>query len=215
MMQSDKAVAHVEVHLTGPQDFERVVCRHQKQIYRVLLALLRDADVAETLTQECFLRAFRKRSSFRGESDLTTWLVAIAVNLARDHSKNRRWIFWRRLTRTDRIEAIPTPDAGRSPEQALIDHEACNAVWSSVKRLSERQKTVFLLRFVEEMPLESIARAMDLEIGTVKAHLFRAVDAVKNDCARRNGQRWTHQASREHRNAKRQGKKYFGRASIR
>ena len=98
-MQSDEGVAHVEIHSIGPEDFEWMVLRHQKQIYRVLLLLLRDADAAETLTQECFLRAFKKHRSFRGESSLATWLVKIAINLARDHKRNRRWEFWRRLAK--------------------------------------------------------------------------------------------------------------------
>jgi RNA polymerase sigma-70 factor (ECF subfamily) len=204
MMQSDEAVARAGVHSIGPEDFEWMVLRHQKQIYRVLLLLLKDADAAETLTQECFLKAFKKHKSFRGESGLSTWLVKIAINLAHDHNRSRRWEFWRRLARTDRIDSMPTRDAGRSPEQILIDSEAVDAVRSAVNRLSERQKTVFLLRFVEEMSLESIADAMDLEVGTVKAHLFRATDVVRNDCARRNGHGWAHCAPGEQRDAKRQ-----------
>jgi RNA polymerase sigma-70 factor (ECF subfamily) len=70
---------------------------HQRRIYRVLLAIVRDPDAADTLTQECFLRAYEKRASFRGEAKVETWLVRIAMNLARDHAKNRRQSFWRRL----------------------------------------------------------------------------------------------------------------------
>src|SRR5512136_2354512 len=71
-----------------PEDFDRIVLQHQKQIYRMLLNIVRDSDVADTLTQECFLKAFKRRSSFRGESSLLTWLVSIAINLARDHNRN-------------------------------------------------------------------------------------------------------------------------------
>ncbi len=197
-MQSDQATARAEIHSLGPEDFEWMVRQHQKQIYRVLLFLLEDTDAAETLTQECFLRAFKSHSSFRGKSSLMTWLTAIAVNLAHDHSRNRRWAFWRRLARTDRIESIPMPDAGRSPEQILADKESVDAVRSAVNNLSERQRTVFLLRFVEEMPLQSIAEVMDLEVGTVKAHLFRAVNAVRKASVKENKRILIRQASREH-----------------
>jgi RNA polymerase sigma-70 factor (ECF subfamily) len=87
MIQIDEAVAHVEIRSIGTEDFEWMVLQHHKQIYRVLLFLLRDADAAETLTQECFLKAFKRHKSFRGESSLATWLVAIAINLARDHRR--------------------------------------------------------------------------------------------------------------------------------
>ena len=203
MMQREEAIAPLEInsigmdcHSLGPEDFDSIVQQHQIQIYRVLLFLLRDPDAAETLTQECFLRAFRKHSSFRGESNLATWLVTIAINLAHDHNRNRRWAFWRRLGHTDRIEAVP--DAGRSPEQILIDEESVNAVRTAVKKLSERQKTVFMLRFVEEMPLASIAEVMSLEVGTVKTHLFRAIDAVRKACAAGNIQDRKCKASGEH-----------------
>lgn len=211
MMQSDQATAHEKAHSIGmeshsirPEDFEWMVLQHQKQIYRVLFFLLKDADAAETLTQECFLRAFKRHSSFRGESSLTTWLIAIAVNLAHDHNRNRRWAFWRRLARTDRIESMPMPDAGRSPEQILADKESIDVVQSAVNNLPERQKTVFLLRFVEEMSLESIAEVMDLEVGTVKTHLFRAVNAVRRASAEGNTRGRTSKASMEHSDAKRQ-----------
>jgi len=178
-MQNNQAAARRKIRSLEPEDFEWMVLQYQKQIYRVLLFLSKDADTAEILTQECFLRAFKNHGSFRGESSLATWLISIAVNLAHDHSRNRRWAFWRKLARTDRIESMPIPDAGRSPEQILADKETVDAVRSAVNHLSERQRTVFLLRFVEEMPLESIAEAMDLEVGTVKAHLFRAIRTVR------------------------------------
>jgi RNA polymerase sigma-70 factor (ECF subfamily) len=204
MIRIDEAVSGVEIHSIRPEDFEWMVLQHQKQIYRVLLFLLRDEDAAETLTQECFLKAFKKHRSFRGKSSLATWLLAIAINMARDHNRNRRWEFWRRLARTDRIETLPMRDSGRSPEQILIDNEAVNVVRSAAKKLSERQKTVFLLRFVEEMSLESIAEAMNLEVGTVKTHLSRAMNVIRNDCKKRNGHGRAHGPSGEKRDAKRQ-----------
>src|SRR5512146_1096135 len=93
-------VAGMEMCPIEQDSFEWIVFQNQKRIYRTLLFLVRDADAAETLTQECFLRAFRMRNEFRGESGVTTWLVRIAINLAHDHNRNRRWAFWRRLTRT-------------------------------------------------------------------------------------------------------------------
>ena len=187
MSKSRVAEADMEMRPIEPDDFDWIVSQHQKRIYRTLLFLVRDADAAEILTQECFLRAFRMRGGFRGESSLATWLVRIAINLAHDHQRSRRWAFWRRLTRSDRIEAIRVSDAGRSPEQVLMDAESLKAVQSAVEELSERQKTIFLLRFVEDMPLEEIAAAMDLEPGTVKSHLHRAIKAIRKACPNKKG----------------------------
>lgn len=128
------------------------------------------------------MRAFRKRGSFRGESSLTTWLVRIAMNLAHDHNRSRRWAFWRRLQRTDRMELTGARDARLSPEHALLNRELMRVIQSAVETLSDRQRSVFLLRYVEDMPLEAIAGVMDMKLGTVKSHLFRAAATVKAAC---------------------------------
>src|SRR5207244_1385604 len=78
------------------EDFDEIVRLHQQRVYRVLFLLLRNSDAADTLTQECFVRAYEKRSSFRGEARIDTWLLQIAVNLARDHARNRRAGSWKR-----------------------------------------------------------------------------------------------------------------------
>lgn len=172
------------------EDFDSVVCEHQKQIYRTVLFIVRDADTAETLTQECFLRAYQKRDSYRGEASVSTWLVRIAINLAHDHMRSRRLLFWRRLTRTERIERFERPDARRSAEKSLIDGEALQAVWAAVDKLSRQQRIAFQLRFIEDMPLDAIAAAMNLDVGTVKTHLFRGLEAVRDACRGHFDSRW-------------------------
>ena len=77
------------------EEFSAVVTKHRPQIFRFLLSSTRDVDLAETLTQECFLKAHRNWGSFRGESSAMTWLMRIAINLQKDHWRNRRMQFWR------------------------------------------------------------------------------------------------------------------------
>jgi RNA polymerase sigma-70 factor, ECF subfamily len=166
-------------------DFDWIVSENQKRIFRTLLLLVRDADAAENLTQECFMRAFRMRNRFRGESEVATWLMRIAINLAHDHNRNKRWAFWRRLTRTESIDAIAPVDARRTPEEALIESESLGSVWSAVGRLPERQKTVFSLHYFDEMSLEEISETMNLELGTIKSHLHRAIARVRKTCGSR------------------------------
>ncbi len=163
-------------------DFDEIVRQHQRRIYRVIFLLVKDSEATDTLTQECFLRAYRKRASFRGECSVGTWLVRIAVNLARDHGKNRRLAFWRKTVGLSDENAGMTVDLATSQpsaEQALLAREALREVWRAAAALPQQQRTIFLLRFAEEMPLAEIAQVLDLEIGTVKAHLFRAISKVK------------------------------------
>ncbi len=71
------------------------------------------------------------------------------------------------------------PDPHPSPERVLLAQEEVAMVWSAIGKLSSQQRAVFILRFVEEMSLEEIAQATSLKLGTVKAHLFRAIGSIR------------------------------------
>jgi len=169
---------------TATEEFASIVATHRPQVFRFLLASTRDLDLAETLTQECFLKAHRHWSSFRGESSAITWLMRIAINLEKDHWRNRRIQFWRQ-TRTNSVDADEAsewlPSGESSPEQRLLAREQVKRVWRAVEGLSARQKTVFLLRFVDEMEIAEIGQATGLSEGTVKAHLSRALGRVRGE----------------------------------
>ncbi len=164
------------------EEFACVVESHRPQIFRFLLASTRDVDLAETLTQECFLKAHRNWGRFRGDSSAMTWLMRIAINLQKDHWRNRRMQFWRhtQVNSVDLDEASEwLPSGESSAEKQLLAREQVKRVWASVAGLSERQRTVFLLRYVEERELSEIAQATGLSEGTVKAHLSRALGRVR------------------------------------
>jgi RNA polymerase sigma-70 factor (ECF subfamily) len=154
-----------------------------QRIFRFLLGSVRDRDLAETLTQDTFVKAWAARDSFRGECSPITWLTRIALNLLRDHTRTNRFRFWRNAARTS-IDAQSLaghlPDPGSSSEASMIAHEQVVRVWETVATLSERQRTIFLLRFVEELDLAEIAQITSLPVSTVKTHLYRALAAVRN-----------------------------------
>jgi RNA polymerase sigma-70 factor, ECF subfamily len=164
------------------EDFDNVVRQHQRQVYRVLFLLTRSADTADTLTQETFLRAYQSRGSFRGECALNTWLLRIAANLAKDHARSRRVGFWQRLvgigdgTENEAEFSNSLP----SPERVLLARKELEAVWKAAVSLPERQRTIFLLRFAEEMSLQEIAEILGLRVGSIKTHLFRATWSVRD-----------------------------------
>jgi RNA polymerase sigma-70 factor (ECF subfamily) len=179
-------MAASRVHTEGiaAEDFDHIVRSHQRRVFRALFSLVRDRDVADNLTQDCFLRAYQKRATFRGEASVETWLIRIAVNLARDHARNRRWAFWRNIVQPSspphEASEVEIPDPGPSAERALLAREQLATAESVLEKISPQQRVAFSLRFFEDMSLEEIAAAMQLEVGTVKSHLFRAVSAVRN-----------------------------------
>jgi RNA polymerase sigma-70 factor (ECF subfamily) len=160
-------------------DFEDVVRVHQRRIYRILYLLLQDRDEADSLAQECFLRAYARRADFRGESHLGTWLVRIAINLARDQQRNRRYAFWKRMMRGKEVETQRLADRRLTVEEVISTGERARAIWSVADRLPIKQRTVFTLRFAEDMQLKEIADVMRVREGTVKSHLSSAIRTVR------------------------------------
>ena len=153
---------------------------YRGRVFRYILFATRDEDVAESLTQDCFLRAHTAQATFRGECAMSTWLMRIAVNLVRDHQRSVKLRFWRRAPRLDASEMSDRlPDTQSSTEHRLIAQERVATVWRAVETLSERQRSIFLLRFVEELELPEIAEAMRMNVNTVKSHLYRALSVVK------------------------------------
>jgi len=164
-------------------DFDEVVRLYRPRIFRFLMSSLSDRDVAESLTQDCFLKAYNARHQFRGESSLSTWLTRIALNLVRDHLRSRRIRFWQK-TRETALDLVDIsdwiPDTGVSPETSCLQQEKVKEVWRAVEELSRQQRTVFLLRFVEEMELAEIAETTGMNTSTVKSHLYRALRVVRD-----------------------------------
>ena len=179
------ATADLSRSLTADH-FDDLVLRNQKRIFRLLMAFLRDEDAADTLTQETFLKAYKKRGTFRGESSVDTWLFRIAINLARDYQRSRRQSFWKRIFAGAPEDEDDSPlldsvaDKRSTAESQLLAREEVAAVWETVETLSPKQREVFILRFAEEMPLDHIAQTLEMELGTVKSHLSRALTAVRN-----------------------------------
>ncbi|MDQ1450936.1 MAG: hypothetical protein QOK38_802 [Acidobacteriaceae bacterium] len=153
---------------------------YRGRVFRYILFATRDEDVAESLTQDCFLRAHTAQASFRGECAMSTWLMRIAVNLVRDHQRSMKLRFWKRAAMLDASEMSDRlPDMQSSTEHRLIAQERVATVWRAVETLSERQRSIFLLRFVEELELPEIAAATRMNVNTVKSHLYRALSVVK------------------------------------
>jgi len=158
-------------------DFDVLVRAYRPGVFRFVLSRLHDRDAADIVTQDCFLRAWAARSSFRMECSTRTWLMQIAVNLVRDHARNRRLSFWKRARELE--PPFERAGADCSPESRILRREDVAAVWRAAGRLPDRQRTIFLLRFAQEMNLLEIADFMGLKEGTVKTHLSRALRSVR------------------------------------
>jgi RNA polymerase sigma-70 factor (ECF subfamily) len=163
-------------------NFEGLFEQYRARIFRFLLASLRNQESAENLTQDCFVRAYRARDQLREATSAGTWLMQIAANLVRSHEASGRLKFWRRTLRAD-IDLTDAgdwiPDRRMSPEELAAAKQQVEKIWEIAGRLSGKQRTVFLLRFGEDLDLLEIAAITGLKEGTVKTHLFRALKRVR------------------------------------
>jgi RNA polymerase sigma-70 factor (ECF subfamily) len=146
--------------------FERLYRENERKVFALCLRLSSDASLAEELTQEAFVRAWRKLGSFRGESAFSTWLYPLAVNVALSERRSRRRRDARFVVTDDpasheRAPSTPRPEAGFDLERAMA-------------ALPPGARAVFVLHDVEGRTHEEIAALLDLAPGTSKAQLFRA-----------------------------------------
>jgi RNA polymerase sigma-70 factor (ECF subfamily) len=146
--------------------FERLYRDNERRVFALCMRLSSDPALAEELTQEVFIRAWRKLGSFRGHSAFSSWLYPLTVNVALTERRSRR----RRLARvvpTDDVTTLepkapaPTPEAGFDLEKAMT-------------RLPPGARRVFVLHDVEGRTHEEIASLLGLAPGTSKAQLHRA-----------------------------------------
>lgn len=174
--------AHSESELVAGFTIAALIHAYRPKLLRFATSALRDRDAAETVVQDCFLKAYAARAAFRGECSVETWLMRIAVNLIRDEARSRRFRFWSRgASRVAPLDAIQftLSDPAASAEEVLARDEQVAAIWKATGKLPLRQRLVFLMRFVEDMSVQEIAAATGMREGTIKSHLFRAVKTIR------------------------------------
>jgi RNA polymerase sigma-70 factor (ECF subfamily) len=146
--------------------FERLYRDNERKVFGLCFRLSSDPALAEELTQEVFVRAWRKLSSFRGESAFSSWLYPLTLNVARSERRSRgrrdaRIVATEDPERLERMPRAPAPEAGFDLEKAIAT-------------LPKGARAVFVLHDVEGRTHEEIAAMLTIAPGTSKAQLFRA-----------------------------------------
>jgi RNA polymerase sigma-70 factor (ECF subfamily) len=165
----------------GDQEaFAELVTHHQRYVYNLAYRLLRDADEAEDLAQEAFLRAWKGLGGFRGRAKFTTWLYRIVTNLCYNRLAGLR----RQLLDVglDEDEDYLSPLALSSdgdPPAAIEAVERRAFLHRQIAALPSKYRLVITLFYLQEFSYQEIAQVLDLPLGTVKTHLFRARERLK------------------------------------
>ena len=169
------------------RDFGTWMTAEQRRVNALCRHMLQDADEADSATQDVFLKAYQailredEREDGRVLDDPARWLSKIAVNTCLDRLRSKKWQLWRRRPAPDDETLILSMTASKSPEaeDRYFAVEINVRLRAALERLSARQRTVFTLRHYEEMSLEEIGQILGLDVGTVKAHMFRAIAKLR------------------------------------
>lgn len=189
-LRADDAALAADVASGDPAAFETLMRRHNRQLYRLARATLRDDAEAEDALQEAYLRAIRAIGRFRGESSLATWLSRLVLHecLGRLRREGRRSGIVQLVSRdadegvehesmNDRsTQATPHDFAERSEVRALLERK--------LDELPEAFRTVFVLRGVEEMEVGEVAQCLGIPEATVRSRFFRARSLLRESLAR-------------------------------
>lgn len=160
--------------------FEILVRRHEKTIFNLVYRMLGDYDEAAEISQEVFLSAFRAVGQFRGEANFSTWLYRIALN----HASTRRKSLGTRQQRMLPLEnANPLSDPEPGPPEILEKQEIRERVQLALNQLDPEDAAVILLRDLQDVPYDEVARMLEIPVGTVKSRLHRARQALKSRLA--------------------------------
>jgi len=167
------------------RDFSAWMTSEQRRVYALCQRLLQDRDEARSATQDVFLKADQalKREDAKELRDPARWITRIAVNTCLDRLRSHKWQFWRRRPSPEDERAILSMATSTAPgaEDRYFAGQITARLNAAFDRLSARQRAVFALRHFEDMSLEEIGNLLALDVGTVKAHMFRAVSKLRED----------------------------------
>lgn len=172
--------ALVERTLKGEQAaYDSLVRKYQRQVYNLSYRMLGNAEDAGDLVQETFIRAYGALASFRLDASFLTWLYKIASNLCIDQMRSRKSKGALSLDLELEEGREPMADRSWSPEDTVIRGAVGEIVDKAVMNLPEKYRVVVVMRHLQGMSIEEIAEELSLPSGTVKTHLFRARDMLR------------------------------------
>ncbi|MFT7599329.1 MAG: RNA polymerase sigma-70 factor (ECF subfamily) [Acidimicrobiales bacterium] len=155
--------------VNDPDELHNLVLEHGDAVYRLALSVVRDNALAEDVTQDTMLKAWMALPTFRGDSSLRSWVMRIAHNTAISTLRTRRMLV---MDPNDLPERVTIPE--RSVERRVESEAVMDEFVLALDDLDELSRSIVVLRELEGMPYDEIARVLDVPLPTVKTRLLRA-----------------------------------------
>ena len=181
-MATDSEIIQAVLH--GATDrYAELVDRYQGATIKLAYGFVGNYEDARELSQNGFVNAYQHLRQFRGQSKFSTWLYRIVVNECKDFLRHKA-----RKAGVVSLSADPDDEAGGTfevadpgggPGEELANRELATQLTQAIEQLPMKQRTAFVLHHVEGLTLEEVAQVMDCRVGTVKAHVFRAAERLR------------------------------------
>lgn len=167
--------------------FTQLVTRYKDPLTNYLNMMVGDYDVAVDLCQETFLRVYRNIRRYSNLYQFSTWIYRIATNLAIDemrYRKRRGRVFYRNVWGKKKAAEDETPeleltDIRRNPRDEILRKESTRILGDAIRSLPEKYRTAFVMKEVQELPYDTIARVLNCSAGTIKSRLHRARELLQ------------------------------------
>lgn len=171
--------------VSNQMEKEKIVQEFLPMVYNLAYRLCGNPADAEDIAQDAFVKVFKSLERFRSESDLSTWIYRITVNTWKNRvrSEKRRGL-WKMfslegLAGDEEKKAVEIPANEPAMGSRLEEEEKEGAVQKALLELEEEERTILVLRDVEEKSYEEISKALEVPLGTVKSKLFRARESLR------------------------------------
>jgi len=154
--------------------FNELVRRYQERVYWIARRLVGDHADADDVAQEVFIKTYDSLRGFRSESTFYTWVYRVTVNASLNLLRRKKV---RAFVRFDEI-ITPLLSDEPKPDEHLESNEQKTRIDEAIARLPNRQRTVFVLRYYENLPYDEIAKLLKRSVGGMKANYFQAVQKI-------------------------------------
>ncbi|MGB9696138.1 MAG: RNA polymerase sigma factor [Ignavibacteria bacterium] len=157
--------------------YEKLMRKYKSLIFNLVARVIKQTDDVEDLTQETFIKAFQSLERFDNQFSFSTWLFKIASNNCVDYLRKKKlktFSIDKQIDTPDEEMYFEIPDTDLMPDKKIVDKERKQIIEEAIANLPEKYRKVILLRHSEMKEYEEIAEELNLPLGTVKAHIFRA-----------------------------------------
>lgn len=179
----------IELFLQGEQAaFAELVERHSGRAYQIAFGILNNKEDAEEVAQDAFLRIYKALPKFRGDSEFTTWMYRIVINLSRNKYR------WNKVRGGDKSWSIDVPienakgdgylnvelpDDRMDPSEQLVYSELKNKLMDAMEALPEAYREAVVLRNVKGLSYDEIAELLNCKVGTIKSRIARGREEIR------------------------------------